>query len=446
MRDSLGYGLTAAQERVVAEITADMAASSRMLRLLQGDVGSGKTVVAALALLSAVEAGGQAALMVPTEILARQHFETMAVLLYRSGLAKRVRLEILTGRDKGKARAEKLRRLAAGQIDIAIGTHALFEDDVEIPKLSLAVIDEQHRFGVHQRLRLGAKGDGARANILAMTATPIPRTLAMTSFGDMDISVIDEMPPGRHPVSTKVASMAKLPEIIVGLKEKLAAGELKKLYWVCPLVEESETSDLSAVRARFEHLKAEFGDAVGLAHGKMKAEEKDAVMADFADPAGRTKILVATTVIEVGLDVPEANLMIIEHAERFGLSSLHQLRGRIGRGGGASLCLLLHSENFGAGASARLSVLKSTSDGFKIAEEDLRLRGSGDILGVRQSGMADFKIADLSLDQDLFIAARRDIGGILDADPSLSSLRGLALRTLLELFEYKEQLARLSAG
>lgn len=442
---NLGYELTNAQKRVVDEIFTDLASDYKMLRLLQGDVGSGKTIVAILALLEVIEFGGQGAFMVPTEILAEQHFKTLTDILEKSGLFN-VKVVLLTGSDKGKVKKAKLDAIKNGEVDIVIGTHALFQKDVEFKNMMLAVIDEQHKFGVHQRLELSNKESENMANILAMTATPIPRTLAMTSFGDMDLSIIDEMPPNRKVVETNLWSMSKIDKIISLIDMRLSAGQIQKLYWVCPLVEESEKLDLSAVVDRFEELKKYFGEKVGLIHGKMKQEEKDSVMRDFVNPNGKIKILLATTVIEVGVNVPEATLMIIEHSERFGLSSLHQLRGRIGRGCDKSTCLLLHSDKLTKLARARLSVLKKTTNGFTIAEEDLKLRGAGDVLGVRQSGQIDFRLADLSEDTDLFFASMQDVRNIMAKDKNLLSERGKNLRNLLLLFGYKEQVCNILAG
>lgn len=433
---ALPFTLTSAQTRSLAEIDADMAEPLRMLRLLQGDVGSGKTVVALLAMLNAVEAGAQAALMAPTEILARQHMETIAPLVESAGL----RVALLTGRDKGKARDAILADLAAGDIHMIIGTHALFQEDVAYADLAFAVIDEQHRFGVHQRLELASKGQAV--DMLVMTATPIPRTLLLTSYGDMDASRLDEKPPGRQPVSTRALPLSRMDEVVDGIGRAVKGSA--RVYWVCPLVEDSETSDLAAAEERHRHLSQVFGDGVGLVHGKMKGPAKDKVMADFA--AGDLSVLVATTVIEVGVNVPEATIMVIEHAERFGLAQLHQLRGRVGRGSGASSCLLLYGAPLSENAKARLEIMRATEDGFVIAEEDLRLRGGGEILGTRQSGLPEFKLADLSLHGDLLAAARDDAALILARDPDLTSDRGQALRVLLYLFERDAAVHTLRSG
>ena len=433
---ALPFSLTGAQTRALAEIDSDMAEPSRMLRLLQGDVGSGKTVVALLAMLTAIEAGAQAAMMAPTEILARQHLATIAPLAEAAGLT----VGLLTGRDKGKARERILADLAEGRIDLLLGTHALFQDDVAFKDLALAVIDEQHRFGVHQRLELAAKG--LAVDMLVMTATPIPRTLLLTSYGDMDASRLDEKPPGRQPVDTRVMPLSRLDEIVVAVGRAVAAGA--RVYWVCPLVEESEVSDLAAVEERHRLLSETFGERVGLVHGRMKGAAKDAVMERFAQ--GVVDILVATTVIEVGVNVPEATVMVIEHAERFGLAQLHQLRGRVGRGEAASRCLLLYGHPLGEVAKARLEIMRATEDGFHIAEEDLRLRGGGEMLGTRQSGLPEFRLADLTIHGDLLAAARDDSRLILERDPELASPRGQALRTLLYLFERDAAVRTLRSG
>jgi ATP-dependent DNA helicase RecG len=433
---ALPFALTGAQAGALHEIYADMAADKRMLRLLQGDVGSGKTVVALLAMLNAVETGAQAALMAPTEILARQHYETLAPLAEAAG----VRLGILTGRDKGKGRAAIYEKLASGEIDIAIGTHALFQEDVAFRDLAMAVIDEQHRFGVHQRLQLSAKGRGV--DVLVMTATPIPRTLTLTAYGDMDVSRLTEKPPGRKPVTTITIPLERLEEVIAGIRRKIAEGA--RVYWVCPLVEESEVVDLAAATERHALLRGMIGERVGLVHGKMKPTDKDTVMAAFA--GGDLDVLVATTVIEVGVNVPEASVMVIEHAERFGLAQLHQLRGRIGRGTVASTCLLLYDSPVSETSKARLAIMKGTEDGFLIAEEDLRLRGAGEVLGTRQSGMPEFRLADLAVHGELLAAARDDARLIMDRDPELQSERGKALRVLLYLFERDQAVKYLRSG
>ncbi|RMD61727.1 MAG: ATP-dependent DNA helicase RecG, partial [Alphaproteobacteria bacterium] len=338
-------------------------------------------------------------------------------------------VELLTGRDKNKARTTALARLADGRAAIAVGTHALFQDDVAFRDLGLAVIDEQHRFGVHQRLSLAAKGRGV--DVLVMTATPIPRTLVLTAYGDMEVSRLTEKPAGRQPVDTRTVSMERLEEVVAAVARALARGT--KVYWVCPLVEESEHSDLAAAEDRFAMLKARFGARVGLIHGRLRSREKDAAMAAFAE--GPVDLLVATTVIEVGVDVPEATVMVIEHAERFGLAQLHQLRGRIGRGAGKSTCILLYQGPLGETARARLRIMRETDDGFRIAEEDLRLRGAGELLGTRQSGLPEFRLADLSVHGDLLDVARDDARLILAREPDLAGTRGPALRTLLYLFE-----------
>lgn len=421
----LPFNLTDAQQRVLSEIYADQAAPFRMLRLLQGDVGSGKTIVALLSMLNAVECGAQAAIMAPTEILAKQHLETIAPLCAQIGVSA----ALLTGKTKAKERKQILEYLAQGKINILIGTHALFQEEVAFKDLAFAVIDEQHRFGVQQRLLLSQKGN--LADILVMTATPIPRTLVLTAYGDMEYSKIDRVPAGRKPVDTRVLPLDKLPEVVAALKRKLASGV--RAYWVCPLVEESEKSDLAAAEERFAALQKIFGADVGLVHGKMKEKDKDAVMEKFK--LGQIKLLVATTVIEVGVNVPEATLMIIEHAERFGLAQLHQLRGRIKRGFAESTCLLLYNPPLSATARDRLNIMRESEDGFLIAEKDLELRGGGEILGTRQSGFSEFKIADMSVHKNLLHIANQDAKLILELDPNLSSPRGQALRTLLYLFE-----------
>jgi ATP-dependent DNA helicase RecG len=432
---ALPFTLTDAQRAALAEIEADIAAPTRMLRLLQGDVGSGKTIVAFLALLNAVEAGAQGALMAPTEILARQHMASLDAL----AKATSVRMALLTGRERA-TRGETLAALARGDVDILVGTHALFSEDVAFADLGLAVIDEQHRFGVHQRLALGRKG--AAVDILVMTATPIPRTLALTFFGDMDVSVLDEKPPGRRPIDTRLVSIDRVDEVVGAVQRATENGDL--VYWVCPLVGESEALDLAAAEERYAELFRVFGDQVGLVHGRMKPAEKDLVMERFQ--SGEVKVLVSTTVIEVGVDVSRATVMVIEHAERFGLAQLHQLRGRIGRSDRASTCLLLFKGPLGETAKARLETMRRTEDGFAIAEEDLRLRGEGEILGTRQSGTPGFKVARLDADADLLAAARDDARLVVERDPELESERGQALRMLLYLFERDAGVRTLRAG
>ena len=433
----LPWSLTAAQTRVLGEISGDMAQSSPMLRLLQGDVGSGKTLVALLAMLVAVEAGAQAALLAPTEILARQHFASISKML--DGLP--VRVGILTGRDKGKVRADLLDDLAMGRIDILIGTHAIFQESVDYHDLGLVVVDEQHRFGVAQRLMLASKAK-APPHLLAMTATPIPRSLALTNYGEMDGSQIDELPPGRQPIETRVTAVERMDEVVAALGRHLAGGG--QAYWVCPLVEGSENGDEAAAELRATELKARFGATVGLVHGRMKPAEKDAVMALFS--AGQLGLLVATTVIEVGVDVPNATLMIIEAAERFGLAQLHQLRGRVGRGSGRSVCLMLRGPDLSETAKARLTLMRETNDGFRIAEADLKLRGAGEILGHRQSGEASFRLADPERTAKFVGMARDDARLLLDRDGGLDGARGQAARVLLYLFERDAGVALLRSG
>ena len=428
--DALPFKLTNSQVNALKEISADLAADHRMLRLLQGDVGSGKTVVALMAMAAAVEAGTQAALMGPTEVLARQHLETIAPLAEKAGL----KIELLTGREKGKTRDAILERLASGEVDILIGTHALFQTDVIFKDLAFAVIDEQHRFGVHQRLALQAKGSNGGTNVLVMTATPIPRTLLMTHYGDLDVSKLTEKPAGRKPIITKKVPIDALERLIDRIRVQLTEGA--QVYWVCPLIESSELTDLAAAEERHAHLRQTFGESVGLLHGALAAKEKDATMAAFA--AGDLKILVATTVIEVGVNVPNANIMVIEHAERFGLAQLHQLRGRVGRGSRESFCMLLYKAPMGATAEQRLTMMEDTEDGFLIAEKDLQLRGGGEMLGARQSGMPGFRVAEVPGFELLLAAARDDAQMVLAKDPHLTSARGQALRALLYLFESDE--------
>jgi ATP-dependent DNA helicase RecG len=429
--DALPFALTGSQRTAVGEIEADMAAPQRMLRLLQGDVGSGKTVVALLAMAIAVEAGAQAALMAPTEVLARQHVETIGPLAEQAGL----RLGLLTGREKGRVRKEILDRLAAGDIDIIVGTHALFQADVVFRDLAFAVIDEQHRFGVHQRLQLQSKGNGRGTDVLVMTATPIPRTLQMTHYGDLDVSRLTEKPPGRKPIVTKKIPTDAIEKLIERLRAQLREGA--QVYWVCPLIESSQVSELAAAEERHAHLAQIFGaDNVGLLHGGMADKAKDAAMEAFA--AGNLQILVATTVIEVGVNVPNANIMVIEHAERFGLAQLHQLRGRVGRGTRESFCMLLYKAPLGETAKARLEMMEESEDGFLIAEKDLDLRGAGEVLGARQSGLPEFRVAEVPNSASLLEAAHDDARMVLSSDPHLASARGQALRTLLYIFECDE--------
>jgi len=421
---SLPFALTPSQKHAIDEIAQDMAQPTRMMRLLQGDVGSGKTVVALASMLDVVECGAQAALMAPTELLARQHYATLTELAAHSG----VEIALLTGREKGRPRAALLDRLASGAIGIVVGTHALFSEDVVFKDLALAVIDEQHRFGVEQRMALAEKGSGV--DILVMTATPIPRTLMLTAYGDLEASKLTEKPAGRKPIATRTLPADRLSEVVAAVKRALDAGA--KIYWICPLVEESELSDLKAATDRYDELRKIFGERVGLAHGKMKGAERDAVMEKFAGEG--VDLLVATTVVEVGVDVPRATIMVIEHSERFGLAQLHQLRGRIGRSDKPSACLLLYTPPLSATAKARLSILRETNDGFRIAEEDLRLRGAGEVLGTRQSGLPEMRLADLAVHGELLATARDDAKLILTRDPTLASPRGEALRTLLYLF------------
>jgi ATP-dependent DNA helicase RecG len=432
---ALPFALTKAQSDALAEINRDLASHERMLRLLQGDVGSGKTIVAFLSMVMAAEAGWQSALMAPTEILARQHYERLKPLADSIGLS----MTLLTGREKGAARTQALSGLADGSTHLAIGTHALFQEAVEFKKLGLAVIDEQHRFGVHQRLALAHKGDAV--DMLVMTATPIPRTLVLTYFGDMDVSLIREKPAGRKPIDTRALPLERIDEIVESLKRPLSEG--RGIYWVCPLVDESEDLDLAAVEERAQTLRAVYGDRVGLVHGKMKGADKDRAMADFA--SGRTRILVSTTVIEVGVDVPDATIMIIEHAERFGLAQLHQLRGRVGRGAERSSCVLLYGP-LGEIGRARIDTMRKTEDGFEIAEEDLKLRGEGDVLGTRQSGMPGFRLTVPTRHSALLSIARDDAKALLAKDSALQSPRGEAVRTLLYLFERDEAIRLVGAG
>jgi ATP-dependent DNA helicase RecG len=434
---SLPYAPTGAQTRAIAEIAGDMDSPLRMNRLLQGDVGAGKTLVAFMALLVAVEAGGQGAMMAPTEILARQHLESLAPLAKAAGL----RLELLTGRDKGADRAAKLRDLASGGIHILVGTHAVFQKDVHFQDLRLAVVDEQHRFGVAQRMELGAKGEGA--DVLVMTATPIPRSLALASYGDMDVSVLDEKPAGRKPIKTALISSDRIDEVVAHLARAVAEG--RQAYWVCPLVEDSELIDYTSAEARFASLRAGLGEGVvGLVHGQMPPAEKDAAMARFV--AGQTKVLVATTVIEVGVNVPNATIMVIERAEIFGLAQLHQLRGRVGRGAAQSTCLLMYQAPLGETGKRRLTVIRDTEDGFRISEEDLAMRGAGDLIGTAQSGLPRFRVADLERQANLMAIAQTDARRLLADDPALTSPRGAAARMLLWLLDQDRAIRLISVG
>jgi ATP-dependent DNA helicase RecG len=435
---ALPFTLTGAQNRALSEIDTDLKSPDRMLRLLQGDVGSGKTVVALLAMATAVEAGAQAALMAPTELLARQHFQTISAF----GAAAGLRIALLTGRERGRERAEIIEGLHAGCIDILVGTHAMFQESIAFRELGLVVIDEQHRFGVHQRLALQAKGSGPGAELLVMTATPIPRTLLLTSYGDMDVSRLDEKPPGRKPIATRIVPLERLDEVVSGIERAMSSGA--QIYWVCPLVAESEVLDIAAAEARYAELRARFGDRVGLVHGKVSGKEKDRVMAAFA--AGDLSILVSTTVIEVGVDVPKASIMIIEHAERFGLAQLHQLRGRVGRGAPKSSCILLYRQPLSETARERLSVMRRTENGFVIAEEDLRLRGGGEVLGTRQSGVPAFHVASLPEHQTLLEAARDQARLTLTRDPELKREDAAALKALLYLFERDDAIKLMRAG
>ncbi len=434
---TLPYKPTGAQTRAVRDIAEDMATPLRMNRLLQGDVGSGKTLVAFLALLIAVEAGGQGVMMAPTEILARQHLDGLRPLAESAGVV----LEILTGRDKGKERIAKLAALKQGKIQILVGTHAVFQKDVEFDDLRLAIVDEQHRFGVRQRLELGRKG--MLADVLVMTATPIPRSLSLAQYGDMDVSVLDEKPPGRQPIKTALISTERMDEVIARLRAAIAEG--RQCYWVCPLVDESEFVDLTAAEERFKRLRAVLGDdVVGLVHGQMPSADKDAAMARFQ--AGQTKVLVATTVIEVGVNVPNATIMVIERAETFGLAQLHQLRGRVGRGDAASTCLLMYQAPMTDSGRKRLEVLRETEDGFRIAETDLEMRGAGDLIGTAQSGMPKFRIADMETQTALMAVAQTDARALLVADPRLDTERGRATRTLLWLMEQDQAIRLISVG
>ncbi|SCY90864.1 ATP-dependent DNA helicase RecG [Paracoccus tibetensis] len=435
--ESLPWPPTGAQARAVEEIATDMASDRRMNRLLQGDVGAGKTLVALMAALVAVEAGGQAVLMAPTEILARQHARALEPLARAAG----VRLAALTGRDKGELRAQILTDLAEGRVQILVGTHAVFQKDVAFHDLRLAIIDEQHRFGVAQRLELSAKGI-APPDMLIMTATPIPRSLALTQYGDLDLSVLDEKPPGRQPITTVMISDARIDEVTARLDAVLDKGA--RAYWVCPLVDESEVSDLTAAEARFTMLRARFGEKVRLVHGQMPPDQRDAAMADFS--SGAAQLLVATTVIEVGVDVPEATIMVIERAESFGLAQLHQLRGRVGRGKGASTCLLMYHPPLNETGTRRLTTLRDTEDGFRIAEVDLEMRGAGDVIGTAQSGLPRFRVGDLEHQAGLMALARSDARALLERDPALDSARGRAVRLLMWLMQQDQAIRLIAVG
>ncbi len=433
---ALPFSLTSAQKIALGEIMGDLQSADRMVRLVQGDVGSGKTAVAFLAMLRVIENGAQAALLAPTEILARQHVETLGPLAEKAGVA----LDILTGRDKGAGRERKLASIAAGRTSLVIGTHALIQEDVAFADLGLVVIDEQHRFGVQQRATLAAKG--VRADLLVMTATPIPRTLALTAYGDMDATAIREKPPGRKPIDTRALPVERIDEVVNALERLIVKGD--QAYWVCPLVEQSDLIPLTAAEERFQHLHGLYGERIGLVHGRMPASEKDAVMERFH--AGALSVLIATTVIEVGVNAPNAVTMVIEHAERFGLAQLHQLRGRVGRGEKPASCILLYKSPLGETASARLRILRETEDGFRIAEEDLRLRGAGDLLGAAQSGLPRLLFADYAVHGELLLAARDDAAMIVERDAKLETPRGEALRTLLYLFKRDDAIRLLRAG
>lgn len=435
--NSLPYRPTNAQARAIEDIACDMAQERRMNRLLQGDVGAGKTLVAFMALLIAVEASGQGVMMAPTEILARQHLEGLQPLAEQAGVV----LELLTGRDKGKDRRAKLEALARGDIQILVGTHAVFQPDVHFQDLRLVVVDEQHRFGVRQRMELAEKGE--KADVLVMTATPIPRSLALAQYGDMEVSILDEKPPGRKPIKTAVMSTERMGDVLNSLRKAISEG--RQCYWVCPLVGESEVSDLIAAEERFKYLRAALGEGVvGLVHGQMPPAEKDAAMLSFAK--GETRVLVATTVIEVGVNVPNASIMVIERAEIFGLAQLHQLRGRVGRGNAASTCLLMYQPPLSEGGRKRLEVLRETEDGFRISEMDLQMRGAGDVIGTAQSGLPRFKVADLERQAGLMAIAQTDARALMDRDPGLNSKRGQAARVLLWLLRQDQAIRLISVG
>ncbi|WP_316862405.1 ATP-dependent DNA helicase RecG [uncultured Cohaesibacter sp.] len=434
--NALPFTLTKSQQQSIADIEADLALPERMLRLVQGDVGSGKTMVALMAAADVIEAGSQAAMMAPTDLLARQHFASVKPLCDQVG----IRVAVLTGKDGAATKRDTLKALELGDIDFLIGTHALFQQSVAFADLGLAIVDEQHRFGVHQRLMLSEKG--AATDLLVMTATPIPRTLVLTHYGDMDVSLLTEKPAGRKPIETRTMSLDRLDELVSRLDAALANGA--KCYWVCPLVEESEVLEVTAAEDRFESLKQRFGHRVALVHGRMGADEKRQAMEHFKD--GEAQILVATTVIEVGVDVPAATIMVIEHAERFGLAQLHQLRGRVGRGDKPSSCILLFQGPLGAIARERLAMMRETEDGFLIAEADLKLRGEGDLLGTKQSGMPGFRVTDAEAHSDLMEMARKEARLIVEMDPDLQGSRGASLRDLLYLFGRDEAIRLLKAG
>lgn len=429
LTESLPFTLTHGQKTVLKDIYNDQNSTARMMRLLQGDVGSGKTAVALFAMIHTVEAGFQACIMAPTEILAKQHMDWISSMCAPIG----VRVGMLIGSLKSKEKENVLLSIKNGDVDIIVGTHALFQEHVIFKNLGLVIIDEQHRFGVKQRMSLTDKGQ--KVDTLVMSATPIPRTLTLTLYGDMECSVLSEKPKGRKNIDTRVMPITKLDEVVSSLARVMQKGE--KIYWICPLIENSELSDFAAAEERCKHLKKHYGKKIGLAHGRMKTEEREHVMRNFRD--GDIDVLVATTVIEVGVDVPDATVIIIEHAERFGLSQLHQLRGRVGRGNKASSCILLY-QNLGETSKNRLMVMRESNDGFRLAEEDLKLRGGGDIMGTKQSGLPQFKVARLDVHFDLVQIARDDAKLILNKDPNLLSERGCALKTLLYLFEYEQQI------
>nr|WP_207747549.1 ATP-dependent DNA helicase RecG [Pelagibacterium limicola] len=436
VEDALPFALTDGQRLAVSDIRDDLAKPTRMSRLLQGDVGSGKTVVALMAMAAVAEGGAQSALMAPTELLASQHFRTLQPIAEKAGL----RIVLMTGKMPAAERRKAVEGLASGAIHIAVGTHALFQAGVEFLNLGLTVVDEQHRFGVHQRLALSEKGH--KTDLLVMTATPIPRTLVLTHFGDMDVSVLREKPAGRQPIDTAALPIAEYERVLARLKSRFDEGV--QAYWVCPLVEESEVLDVVSAEDRYAELKKTFGDKVALVHGRMSGAEKQAAMERFQ--IGDAQILVATTVIEVGVDVPDATIIIIEHAERFGLAQLHQLRGRVGRGVARSACLLLYSEPLSETAKARIETICRTDDGFEIAEKDLELRGHGDLLGTRQSGMPGYRIAVPDVHSHLLEIAHNDARAALDRNPGLRGPEGEALRILLYIFRKDLAIPLIKAG